>query len=613
MDCPPDKILNETTGKCVKKSGRIGKAILAGTYVSKSEKLFEKTVCEEDEILNPITGKCVQRDGRIGKKILSGEIKLLKYDDCPPGKITYKSPDGKKKCISVHGKLAKALIAKNKLRMVSGDEIEDKKGDCISRSKLPLNEHQIKVINFMMNHRGLLIIHKVGTGKTLTAIATSQCLMDKYKKLETVVITPKSLQKNFQKEMENYGISPTNEKYYFFTYTQFYIHGQKQDLKEFMKNKLIIIDEVHNLKFKPNLFGDKKERKDEEERDPFSKMKAGKSLPSKVSKIFIEACKYAKKVLLLTATPVLNRPSEIINMIAMIDGTNPLTYFQFIGKIYGDNKKLLEFEDYFKCKISYYYPEDNSQYYPEVHDQEIEIEMPDEFYEEYYKLQEIEGIGKEHKNIENGDDKYIEGLFFSGLRQSINNLWGVYNPKLFWIQYRLLRNIKKNYKTLIYSSFKHKKGEKKVFMNHLIDFLKENNIPYGIISGDESKNKRNENVINYNKGELKVLLITKAGGEGLDLKETHDVIIVEPYWNKEFIKQIKGRAIRYKSHTKLPLKLQYVNVYQLLLVKPKKHKFPYDDMESVDTILYEASERKDKLLRKFYSKLEKMSIENNDC
>jgi SNF2 family DNA or RNA helicase len=426
--------------------------------------------------------------------------------------------------------------------------------------------------------------------------------------------------------MINYGISPNDPKYYFFTYNEFFIHGSKlddDDMEEFMKNKLVIIDEVHTLKYKPvfSRESEKSEKKDDDEEEGkekvvslFAEMKTSRSVPSKISKLIVKACSYAKKVLLLSATPVLNRPDEIINAIAMIDGEKPMKFFQFIEQIYSNGNRKEDFEDYFKCKISYYFPsaEDESKYYPSVNDYNIEIKMPNDFYNEYYTLQkkEVGDIVAPKVNDELREDQYVQSLFFSGLRQAVNNIWGKGNPKLLWVQNRVLEDYKNGYKSLIYSSFKaNKKNDKKVFMNHLIEFLNKKKIPYGIISGEESKNKRADVVNKYNKNEIYVLLITKAGGEGIDLKETHNVIIIEPYWNMEFIKQVKGRAIRYKSHMTLPKDLRYVNVYQLLLIKPDKiHK--RDDMLSIDEILYRASKDKEQLLLSFIKKLSKLSIEN---
>jgi hypothetical protein len=53
----------------------------------------------------------------------------------------------------------------------------------------------------------------------------------------------------------------------------------------------------------------------------------------------------------------------------------------------------------------------------------------------------------------------------------------------------------------------------------------------------------------------------------LDLKETRTLIILEPYWNQARLDQVKGRAIRYKSHANLPKEQRNVDVYTLVLTK----------------------------------------------
>ena len=54
-ECPPGKILNPKTNRCVDSKGKIGKAIVG------------KTECPEGTILNPKTGRCVNINGKIGK------------------------------------------------------------------------------------------------------------------------------------------------------------------------------------------------------------------------------------------------------------------------------------------------------------------------------------------------------------------------------------------------------------------------------------------------------------------------------------------------------------------------------------------------------------------
>ncbi len=84
--------------------------------------------------------------------------------------------------------------------------------------------------------------------------------------------------------------------------------------------------------------------------------------------------------------------------------------------------------------------------------------------------------------------------------------------------------------------------------------MEQENIPYGVISGEQSKKERDALVKKYNKGHLNTLLVSSAGGEGLDLQGTRLVQVLEPHWNDEKLQQVIGRAIRHKSHANLPKK-----------------------------------------------------------
>ena len=152
------------------------------------------------------------------------------------------------------------------------------------------------VVNFFNkdNTRGLLVVHDVGTGKTLTAVTASQCFLEKYPQKNVIIITPTSLQKNFIKELKKYGADSNDSRYKYFT-----IHGINNSLSnniitcDFFKDSLLIIDESHNLR--------------KEDRN------------SKLAHNIITCAKECKKVLLLTATPLINGPREIINLIRIIN------------------------------------------------------------------------------------------------------------------------------------------------------------------------------------------------------------------------------------------------------------------------------------------------------
>lgn len=79
-NCSPDKIFNPKTGRCVKKDGKIGMAILSNFLSKKSEKKLTRRKpsrnskkCSPDKIINPETGRCVKKDGKIGLTLLAKE------------------------------------------------------------------------------------------------------------------------------------------------------------------------------------------------------------------------------------------------------------------------------------------------------------------------------------------------------------------------------------------------------------------------------------------------------------------------------------------------------------------------------------------------------------
>ena len=63
-ECPPNKILNPKTGRCVNKTGKIGKQIIKNLKTKPSKN------CPPEKILNPKTERCVKKDGKIGKEII---------------------------------------------------------------------------------------------------------------------------------------------------------------------------------------------------------------------------------------------------------------------------------------------------------------------------------------------------------------------------------------------------------------------------------------------------------------------------------------------------------------------------------------------------------------
>jgi hypothetical protein len=94
---------------------------------------------------------------------------------------------------------------------------------------------------------------------------------------------------------------------------------------------------------------------------------------------------------------------------------------------------------------------------------------------------------------------------------------------------------------------------------------------------------------NNHMGEIiKVLMITASGSEGINLRSTRYVHIMEPYWHPTRVDQVVGRARRICSHKNLPDALQTVEVFLYLMTFTKKQ---IDSGESIELKRMDKSKR----------------------
>jgi len=131
-------------------------------------------------------------------------------------------------------------------------------------------------------------------------------------------------------------------------------------------------------------------------------------------------------------------------------------------------------------------------------------------------------------------------------------------------------------------------------------------IGHKIISGTTTEMKLEKIINSYNEGKIQVLLITTAGSESLDLKGTRQVHIMEPHWNDAKIRQVIGRAIRYKSHELLDIKDRIVNIYKWISIFPSGVNY-----QTADEYLENLSKKKDEIFLEFKKLIIEASIENN--
>ncbi len=199
---------------------------------------------------------------------------------------------------------------------------------------------------------------------------------------------------------------------------------------------------------------------------------------------------------------------------------------------------------------------------------------------------------------------WVEKKFFKN-----NALDKEYSSKVTALLRNILTNEKNHFsaKHMIFSFFKEKSG-----VNIIKAILEMCGLRTETFSGDLSDKKRLQLLNTFNSpanryGQIiKIILVTDAGAEGISLLETQHVHILESDKRENKINQVIGRVARYKSHYKMPKKLQKVHVWRYWSVLPAD--LGGDD--TIDVVLYKQGQIKMQTINSFLDILKKNSIEN---
>lgn len=465
---------------------------------------------------------------------------------------------------------------------------------------IELKDHQQRAVTKVNNPAtpGLLMYWNLGSGKTIGSIAAANSLGT-----STDVVVPASLQSNFKKELRK---TKSN-------LNTFHV----QSYEKFTKNPQItgrdtlIVDEAHRLK------------------DPSSRR----------SQVIRALAPSYKKVLLLTGTPIQNKPSDIAPLINTVAKRNllPMNPEEFnkryvrtlvdapspYERLVEGKKPIVTYDinnkEDFRSRVRGlvdYYNEADPKDYPGRTDLNIEVPMTSSqvaLYN-YYEKKLPSGLKSKIQDQLPPSKQEIAQLnsFLSSTRQLSNttNSFGALqtnSPKNEQIVNILKKETQPN---LIYSNYLDSG------LVPLAKRLKDEKINYGLFTGEISKKEKDALVKKYNAGKLKALLVSSSGGEGLDLKNTGAVHIMEPHWNDPKLEQVIGRAIRYKSHEKA--KDKNVEVYRYISKFPKQpsgiledlHLTSTSDRVSADEYLYNLSDKKKNLNEKFLRILQEEGSKN---
>jgi len=491
-----------------------------------------------------------------------------------------------------------------------------------------------KYINPDSPYKGLLLYHRIGSGKTCSAIQIGEAWKNKKK---IVAVMPASLIGNFYKELfsectdgtyitksERKELATLNsnsdayidlmlkfkkriDKYYqILSYNKYVdlIEKKKLDLSD----SILIIDEVQNIISETGVYY--KEIYD-------SIYDAPKSL----------------RVVLLSATAINDKPSEIALTLNLLKPKTLLPTGNSFNEMFIDKNFNMINKDKFRDMISgliSYFPGAPKIAFPQEIIKIVKTNMS-AFQFSCYKAVESKEAPKDFKNILKLPSNFLIGPriisniafpskltgeagydSFKGSHLSIDNIKR-YSVKF----YNILKKINKLSGTAyVYSNFKGYGG-----IDSLIKVLEYNGYQnfyevgpgknrYAVWSGEEKpKDKEYAREI-FNKFQnkegklLKVMLLSPAGKEGVSFMRVKQIHILEPYWNTSRMQQIIGRGVRFCSHKDLPVEDRFVNIYIYHAVAPKDIQH-----ECVDEYIHNLAIKKELLSNQFYRVIQDTAVD----
>lgn len=499
-------------------------------------------------------------------------------------------------------------------------------------------------INPDTKYKGLLVVHKIGSGKTCTGVQVGE----KWKNYKNImVLVPASLKGNFRSELRsmcagNSYLKPDEraqlsklhpldteykkiiktsderiDKYYqILSYNKFV--ELSHDNKINLKNTVLIIDEVQNMVSEEGTFYNELYRQ-------------------------IHKAPSDLRIVLLSATPMFDKPSEIALTINLLRPIKEFPVGTEFDKMFIETKKMANgntisktknielFKEMIKGYISYFRGAP-PYVFPEMKIKYVKCEMSDFQYSAYKSV-----LRNEQRNLSRPDPTSVGNLpnnFFIGTRYVSNIVFPnkkigeegfksfkgkhitkdleIYSCKFAKIINKLE---KKSGKSYVYSGFKEFGGLKsfiKVLEEYgYKDYTKhgEGRKRFAIWSGDEDVKMKDEIKAVYNRKEnldgskLKILLISPSGKEGLSLFGVRHVHIIESYWNWSRMLQIIGRGSRFCSHKDLEREKRDIKVYIYMAIHP-------DEEESIDQHIYKMTMEKNKLIEEFEKAMKESAV---DC
>lgn len=503
--------------------------------------------------------------------------------------------------------LVKSLPKSLKESIVKGDPVppvSDAKVDAekLQSSKkgaiINLQPHQLALVEkFFHSSNGILADYATGSGKTYCAIASVVKELetlrvtkpDLFKDIQILVITPASVIKQFEDNVRDTGgftgitgvtlngkegenvvtLAEDIKKKFYFTHYRSLAWKKQGGTNRFgikntsWKNVLMILDEAHEL------------RNSENESSIASKIK--------------HAVMQSYKRLLMTATPAYNTPLDyvyLLNMVIPESRQIPYKTDQELADAFKNKEKSEALKQTFETYSITYKPkskvenEEDVNKYPTIGVEEVVKIKMDPIQEEFLRklTKKDDAFYSQSRIINDWPKNEITNRHPTSVSPKVKKL----------IDLLSLPKYTTGMKHVIHTEFvlkgkgipndqKEDENAESGWLTYIKNHLEQDPILQGkkivvdMILSSASAENRQKVVKAFNKKEsnkTKVLIITRTGSTGIDLKGVRSLHILEPNFSPSYTDQVRGRAVRYESHKNYDYNI--VDIYHYIMCPYKK-------------------------------------------
>lgn len=450
--------------------------------------------------------------------------------------------------------------------------------------------------------KGLLLNHAMGTGKTILSAYLAESLYKTNRYKGVLIIANKSLENNYIQTLHKLNFN--TEKYHFITLNSqnlikkiARVDKTEEEIvvenkfgvifKEFaaLENYIVIVDEAHNL---------------------FNSIVNG----SKNAIEFYDLAMNTKnsKFIFMSGTVMVNTPFELVPCFNMLRGKileikNGIKSYVplfsedrdlFDNTYIDESSNRCKNEDKFVNRIygltSYYntiYFNETREGFPTARPTIVE-KCPMKYAQfERYMSARIREIDQENKpNFGRSSGRFSSSKSISTFMirsRQMSNFGMIFdeNKKVEYTKdlieqhsckiHKMMQNVTElSGPTLIYSQFINHYGLDTI--SKALELYGVDTKQYAILSGDTDLDDRSKIIETFNSKDnktLRILLISGAFSEGIDLKRINYVHILEPFFNYARIQQVETRANRYGSHIDLPDELKFTQTYLYVATYPE--------------------------------------------